>query len=248
MFLVVALGRALRQISDPRFQRVLWRSIVISVATFAATWVAAWFAVRWGVDALVGRVQGSTDGFWSQLLAYAAEATGLVAVLFASFLLFPAVVATVMSLLLDDVAQAVEDRYYPDLPAPRHQPWAEIAADGARFAGITVALNLVLLPLYLVLLFVPPLNLFVFYGINGYLLSREYFEQVAVRRLGSASARSLRRAHRAALLLAGVVIALLLTVPVVNILMPMVATGFMVHLFERYRRSAAADPRSAAIR
>jgi CysZ protein len=246
MFLIVALGRAFRQLSDPRFQRVLWRSLLISALTFVATWVAAWFGVRWGADALIDWVQGPDGGFWTEVLTYAAEATGLVAILVASFLLFPAVVATVMSFLLDEVAEAVEDRHYPGLPPARDQPWGEIAADGARFAGITIVLNVLLLPLYLVLLFVPPLNVFVFYGINGYLLSREYFEQVAVRRLDSGTARKVRKAHRGALLLAGMVIALLLTVPVVNILMPIVATGFMVHLFERYRRRDVADAGSAA--
>ena len=95
------------------------------------------------------------------------------------------------------------------------------------------------LPLYLLLLFVPPFNLIVFYALNGYLLGREYFEIVGVRRLDDAETRTLRRRHRGRAFMAGVVIAILLTVPLVNLFTPVVATAFMLHVFERLRRRAA---------
>ena len=40
----------------------------------------------------------------------------------------------------------------------------------------------------LLLIWLPPINLFIFYGLNGYLLSREYFELVALRHLDATSA------------------------------------------------------------
>src|SRR3546814_18267334 len=63
-------------------------------------------------------------------------------------------------------------------------------------------LNLLVLPLYLVLIWIPPLNLLLFYLLNGYLLGREYFEMVAVRRLDLAAAKRLRRAFRGQVILA----------------------------------------------
>ncbi len=51
----------------------------------------------------------------------------------------------------------------------------------------------------------------------------------------NAETRALRKAHRGQLFLAGLVIALLLTVPVVNLLAPVTATAVMVHLFELWR-------------
>ena len=88
----------------------------------------------------------------------------------------------------------------------------------------------------LLLLFVPPLNLFVFYGLNGYLLGREYFELVAVRRFDVTVVGRLRRRYRGKVFMAGVVIAFLLSLPLINIVMPVVATAFMVHVFEDVRR------------
>ena len=45
----------------------------------------------------------------------------------------------------------------------------------------------------------------------------------------------MRKAHRMTLFVAGVTIALMLTVPVVNLLAPIIATAMMVHLFEGWR-------------
>jgi len=187
---------------------------------------------------LAGWGLGQGEGFWHELAAWALQATGIFAVLLASFFLFPAIVTMVMGLLLDDVAEAVEDRHYPGLPAARPQPVMEILGEGLRLVAVTLAVNLLLLPVYLLLMFVPPLNVVLFYLVNGYLLSREYFDMVAVRRLPPKTARHLRKANRGPLLVAGMAIAFLLTIPFVNLAMPIAATGVMVHLFEHYRRRA----------
>ena len=70
---------------------------------------------------------------------------------------------------------------------------------------------------------------------NGYLLGREYFELVAVRRLAPRKQGVLRRQARGRVLLSGVVIAILLTIPLVNIVVPVVAAAFMVHVFHGLR-------------
>ena len=56
------------------------------------------------------------------------------------------------------------------------------------FAAVAIGINLLFLPLYLLLLFLPPFNLLLFYGINGVLFGREYFELVALRRYDEAEA------------------------------------------------------------
>ena len=111
---------------------------------------------------------------------------------------------------------------------------AKAAITVAAYLGVMIALNMVLL----IFLLLPPLFPFVFYAVNGYLLGREYFELVALRRIGPEEARRLRKAHRGKLFIAGVATALLLTIPVVNLLAPVVVTAAMVHLFENWRKDA----------
>ena len=112
------------------------------------------------------------------------------------------------------------------------------APDGghrSRLIGVAVALNLLVLPLYLV----PGINVFVFFGLNGYLLGREYFELVALRRYDARQTRSMQKAARWRVFTGGVLITLLLSIPVINWLMPLIATAFMVHEFEGIGRRHA---------
>ena len=232
-----ALGKAFAQAFDPAFRRVLLVSLAGAVGIFLLLWALAWFGLAWTGEALSGWIAAREPGsFWVRAFEWIFGAAGLIAVLVASFFLFPSVMATVISLFLEDIATAVEDRYYPDLAPPRNPSIREAILTSAAFTGVTLALNLLALPLYLLLLFVPPLNLFVFYMLNGYLLGREYFEIVAARRAGVQGVKRLRRAYRGRLFVAGVIIAFFLTLPLVNLVMPIIATAFMLHVFEVLRR------------
>ena len=104
-----------------------------------------------------------------------------------------------------------------------------------RFLGIVLVVIIVLLPVYGILLFFPPLFYILSLAVNGYLVGREYFEAVAWRYLPRPEADRLRRRRRGDVWLCGVLIVLLLTIPVVNFLVPIVATAFMVHVYKRLR-------------
>ncbi|MDF2766966.1 MAG: hypothetical protein K0S81_3962, partial [Rhodospirillales bacterium] len=88
----------------------------------------------------------------------------------------------------------------------------------------------------LLFFWIPFIYPMVFYALNGYLLGREYFELVALRRLDENSVRALRRSYQGSILLSGALIAFITTVPLLNLAAPVVATAFMVHLFESLRR------------
>jgi len=68
--------------------------------------------------------------------------------------------------------------------------------------------------------------------LNGYMLGREYYEMAAFRRLERSQAKQLFAARRGTFTAGGVLIAILSTIPVVNLIAPIVATAFVVHLFE----------------
>ncbi len=230
--MISALAKGFAQIRDPVFGRVFGLSVLAAIILFGALWVWAWFGLSWAGDALAESGWTPDPGsFWSWVVELIFKAAAIAGLVVASFLLFPTVMVLVMSMLLDQVAAAVEQRHYPNLPAPRDQPLGEALGIALRFTGASLALNILALPLYLV----PVFNVFVFYLLNGYLLGREYFELVAARRLDRDKAGRMRRNYFWRILVAGMVIAILLTVPLVNLIAPLVATGFMLHLFEGLR-------------
>jgi CysZ protein len=54
-----------------------------------------------------------------------------------------------------------------------------------------------------------------------------------LRHLDDEAARAMRRRYSRRIVLAGVVIAFLFTIPVVNLLTPLIAAAAMVHVFKR---------------
>lgn len=228
--MIGAFYKGFEQLSDPKTRKVIWKSIAWSVLIFAALWGVVWAMVA--SSALFSL-------HWLDLLV---DALGVLATLALTWFLFPAVVTAVGSLMLESVADAVEERHYPTLGKPSGPPLSQIIMPTLKFTAISVGLNLLTLPFIFA---APPLFPFVYYALNGYLLSREYFELVAFRRIPPEAARTLRLKHRKKLFTAGVIIAFLLTVPIVNLLAPAVATATFVHLFERWRARSgvAATPR-----
>ena len=233
-----ALAKSLSQLSDPAFRKVLLTALLSSFLVFTLLWVVASFGVSLGAERLETWLAAKDwDPFWTRGLDWVLGGVSVATLLLVSFLLFPAAVLFVLSFLLEPIAAAVERRHYPNLPPARPQPMGEMMTSSLSFLAIALIINLLALPFYLIFLFLPPFNLILFYSINGYLLGREYYEVVAFRRLSPKDTRTLRRRHRFRVFLAGVVVAFLLTIPVLNLLSPLVATAFMVHLFETQRRS-----------
>ncbi len=210
-------AKAIGQLFDPVFRRVFWRAIALSILVF----VALLIGLSQAVDLLPAFDWWVLNG----MVKVAAVLGGLGL----TWLLFPAVSTIFIAIFLDDIAAAVERRHYPDDPPGRPLPPARSIVLSIRFAVLVVALNILVLPLYLVIISLP----LIFYSLNGYLLGREYFELVAHRYADEATVRDLRKDHRIRVFLAGVVTAVLLTVPVVNLLAPIIATAAMVHLFKR---------------
>lgn len=216
-----AFSKGIAQLSDAATRRLLWLCIGAALAAFAALWVA------------VGVVLTETSLFAIPWLDIVVDVLGGLTTAVITWFLFPGVVSAVIGFFLEDIAAKVEARHYPGLPPASGLGLAGTVRTTLAYLGVLVALNLLTLPF---LLF-PPVFPFVFYAVNGYLLSREYFELVALRRVGPDDARTIRRAHRGKLFAVGVIIAVLLTVPVVNLLAPVVATAAVVHLFEDWRQA-----------
>ena len=173
-------------------------------------------------------------GWFNPILEIFIDLFGVALVLFLSCLLFPSVVYLVVCFFSEQVALTVEKERYPYLPEPRIQSKREIIAVTCKFVTISLILNILVIPLYAVLF---PVSPFVFYSLNGYLMGREYFELVALRRVNPAEAQFIRRAFRGQLFLAGTVIAFMMTIPIVNFIAPVISVAVMVNLVEVWRNT-----------
>lgn len=215
---------ALSDIPTPPFRAVLWKSLGLTLALLLLLWL--------GLQALVVHFAAWPDHPW--VAASVAIVTGFGLVVGLAFLIAP-IAALVAGMFSDDIAAAVERTHYPADPPGRNLSFGASLRGAVGFALLALAVNLVCL----LLLLVPGVNLVAFFAGNGYLLGREFFEAAAARFEGVEAARETRRRNALLVLLAGLVIALFLAVPIVNLLTPLFATAFMTHL---YKQGAGSRP------
>lgn len=212
-----AFALAIAQLGDRAFRRPLILGLVGALGVFIALWAGLWVLLTHTTVLDIGWLETAIDTL------------GGVAALVLTVVLYPAVAAAVTSLFLDSTIAAVESRHYPGLPPPRRVGFGEQIWAALRLLGLAIFLNLLLLPVY----FLPAINLVVFYGLNGYILGREYLETVASRRLESPEIRRLWSDHRMTWVASGAVIALVSTIPVLNLIAPLIGTAAMTHQVAR---------------
>ena len=156
--------------------------------------------------------------------------------------LMPPITSLIAALFLDEIAEQVERRNYPTDPVGKALPVTTSVLLSLRFFGLVLIVNLIAL----VLLILPGVNIAVFFLANGYLLGREYFELAAMRFRSIDEARALRRANAMRVFLAGLVIAGIVIIPILNLITPVFATAFMVRMHKKIARESSARPELAA--
>ncbi|MBQ2260580.1 MAG: EI24 domain-containing protein [Loktanella sp.] len=220
---------ALGQMGDTRFRSVLWRGIGLTIALL----VAIYAGVLWLIEALTTEpvtLPGVGSVTWiGDLLSWGSLG---VMILLSVFLMVP-VASAITSLFLDEVAEAVEDKHFPELPLMPGPSFAEGLRDTVTFLGVLIGANLMAFVLYAML---PFAAFFIFYALNGFLLGREYFQLAAMRRIGRDGARELRKKHQGTIWLAGCLMAVPLSFPFVNLVIPVLGAATFTHLFHRLNR------------
>jgi CysZ protein len=209
------LIRAIRQLPAPGMRGWVAVGVLVAVAVLVILVAAVQLATGWLTDTGYG---------W---LDWTIRLLGALGSLVAAWFLFPATVTLVFGLIIDRIVDVVERLHYPGLPPPRSAGLREGIGGAVRLGVLAVGLNLLAIPLYLV----PGVNIAVALLLNGYLIGREYFEAVALRRMDPPQVQALRRQHGGAILLAGITVALLLLIPLVNLVAPVLGAAFLTHRF-----------------
>lgn len=140
--------------------------------------------------------------------------------------LMPAVTAFVGSFFVDEVAEAVEREHYLAEPPGRALPLLLALLEGVKVALLALVIYFCALPFVLF----AGLGVVILFLANSYLLGREYFELAAMRFLPPHKAKLLRKTNAIYVFLAGMVIAVFVSIPVINLATPIFAMAFMVHV------------------
>ena len=218
--------RALAQMNDRAFRRVLLLGLGLTVALLVAIYAGFLTLIETFADGPITLPFVGEVTWIGTLLGWG----GLgVIILMSIFLMIP-VASAITSFFLEDVADAVEAKHYPDLmPAPK-VPFSEALIDTISFFGVLIGANLLAIIAYG---FLPLFAVPIFFLLNGYLLGREYFTVAALRREGRVRAKAMARENRAEIWMAGVLMAIPLVVPIANLFIPILGAATFTHLYHR---------------
>ena len=230
MALIGDFLRAVGQLTDPRFLWVLIKALGITLLllfalTSGVVWLVGLLPTSLGEWPLVGEVELPSIGL---------QGVTLLGMIFASSFLMIPIAAVFIGFFLEEIADAVEARHYPGLPEARDIAIGEIIATSIKFFLVVIGVNLLALIPYLILLLLSgPLALILIYAVNGYLLGREYFELVGLRRLDPREVTRLHAKNGGRTMLAGALMTAALSIPIMNLIIPVLGVATITHQFHR---------------
>ncbi|MBD3803359.1 MAG: hypothetical protein EP320_14690 [Rhodobacteraceae bacterium] len=217
---VKAWGDLLR----PGAMKVVGIGVALSLGLLIAIYVAMVWLIGWLVPDSFSLPFIGEIGHIDTALSIVSAGVMLIA---SMFLMVP-VASAFTGFFLEDVAEMVEDAHYPALPPVRKLTLSESLSDTLRFFGVIIVANLIALAIYP---FVIPLAPFLFFGLNGYLLGREYFQMAALRRMERDEALALYERNKATVWAAGALMAVPLSIPLLNLFVPVLGAAGFTHLF-----------------
>ena len=210
-----SISRALKDLRSKELFVILLQSVGLTLGLL--------LALGWGGNYAIGLIPNSN---WDWVNSVVSVIAGLGLVLGLVLLFFP-VAALFIGLFLEPIADAVEARNYPNDPEAPGLAIVPGLIAAMKFLLVLILANIALIPTYFL-----GIGFILVFLVNAHLIGREYFELVALRHLKPKDARVLRKDHRWRIFQAGAIIALALSIPLVNLAAPLFGVAMMVHIFK----------------
>jgi CysZ protein len=215
--MIHAFAAILGGLKDVIFGRLTLLALLNLLVAVTLTGAAAFAIIRYAVPLI-------PDGAgWIAYLSTAGEVAASIAIVVLAIALSPAISMMVGGALFDIAAERIERKI--GAPKARAVPLLEGLANGVKIALPPLLFNLLAIPFY----FIPGLNALVFYGLNGFLMGREYAAITATRHMSYAEAVTLRKRRGGAIFLVG------LACSFVPFFAPLVGASAMTRLIQSIR-------------
>jgi|SRR6185437_8450799 CysZ protein len=230
--MIDAVMKSLSQLFTSPLRAVLFKAIGLALLMIIIIGIALNRVFSW-LAASGANWAEQTSGFaphaaWTSL-AWVMSIMASLGIITGALFLMPTITAFVGSFFVDEVANAVERESYPAEPPGRALPLLRALIEGVKFAVLALAVYFCALPF----IFFAGIGVIILFLANSYLLGRQYFEFAAMRFRPPHEAKALRKTNAAYVFLAGMPIALFVSIPLVNLATPIFAMAYMVHVHKR---------------
>jgi CysZ protein len=239
-----AAFKALAQMFEAPLRRVLLKAVGLALILIVLIGIALhrlFAAMAASGASWAEQAYGTAPHSAWMALAWVLSVVASLGIVTGALFLMPAVSAFIGSFFVDEIADAVEREHYPADAAGRALPFFRALIEGVKFAALAIIVYLFALPF----IFFAGLGLIILFFANAYLLGREYFELAAMRFRPPAEAKALRTQHAIYIFLAGTAIALVVSIPILNLATPIFAMAYMVHIHKQMsaRKELIENPR-----
>jgi CysZ protein len=228
--------KAVTQMLSAPLRAMLWKSIGLALALLTVVAIALDRLMIWLISAGSAAIE---NGFGphahvpATAIAWFISVAAALGIVVGSVMLMPAVTAFVASFFADQIADEIEQAYYPADPPGVALPLSLAILEGGKTALLAILLYICAAPLLLFAGF----GAVMFFLAIAWLLGREYFELAAMRFRPPAAAKALRKRYAATVYVGGLLIAAFVSIPIVNLATPLFAMALMVHVHKRVGRS-----------
>jgi CysZ protein len=213
---------AFRQLKDSRFLKPLAWSSLFTIVSIIILWIFGATYVDWLLDSLSTEENGWLDGWWGwiKLTAQFLVAAFIIAI---AYFFFGIVHAAYLGLFLDGIVEAVRDRHYPNAKLEPPPKLGYSMLNSTRFVLMSLAVNVIMIPFYLVGWFFPPTGLILQIWINGMLLGKEYGNLIELRMPPE------NRMSKLSYTRFGMLAEVIWMIPVANFLAPVLLSSAIMH-------------------
>jgi CysZ protein len=198
----------------PPFRRALVKTMLFTLVLLALLWAA--------MEKLLAGALALPYPWLTSALTLIGGAGLMISLAF----LIPSASFLIAGFFFDDLADGVERDLSQGEAAGKPLAIHDALWLAIRFSAVALAVNLAAL----LLLFIPGVNALAFFAANAYLFGRGYFELAALRHLPPDEVRRLRKLNEPRLFAAGLILAAMLAVPLLNLLTPLFGTALFVRI------------------
>ena len=222
-----SIGAAFGQLDDAKFIFVVLKSLGLTILSL----ILVTMGLQWLIPDSISLPWIGEIAWFGRI----ADRAVIFAMIGASVFVMIPIATVVIGFFLEEVSEAVEDKHYPSAKPTTRLGFGPGFIEAVQFLGLWLIVNLFALIFYIIF---APLAPLIFILVNGVLLGREYAQLVAMRHVGRQGARKFRARNRPTIWIAGVLMAVPLLIPIVNLLVPVLGVATYTHLFHKLKLDA----------
>lgn len=220
--MIQAFTLTLGQIRDPKIVKPLLFATLLTIGSIFIFILLGAAVIEWTNDKfsfLLFDLFGKKGG-WFRIISHF---LGAFLLLIVSYFFFASIHSAFLGIFIDDIFDALVIRHHPLVEfGPRMKMGASIFFS-IRFIFLSLLLNLLALPFFVLGWIIPPIGIALQVFLNGYLLGKEYGQLLEFRLPPELQGKKQNY------LLNGMISSLFWMIPLVNLLAPVLLAGSILH-------------------